>query len=678
MAETETIGLNLSGDFAAEAAAAARAAEQLAGGLDKLTEAEKKQQTAGADAGKAKQSISDQTAAHEAAAAKRSAADAQQMDKMAKGFAVVQAASGAAAKAVEGDWLSAATGILGMLGPEGAAAAAILGTMGAIKNAIAEVREKVWGLVSDYGKLGIASVFEETSQREAIVGALEGMGRSTAEANAAYEKIAKEAIDTGRSKQAIADEFRRLAGYGDKQAMELTKAIDSTAAAIGDEKAKGLLEKLAKAQAKGVNQESVEGLAEAGLKVDIVYRELAKQTGKSVDKVKADLKAGKITAEQYAEAVKAAASQQFGNAAEKSAGSLLGLVARIKLAVLELFAFDEATVKPVKDGLKAVLAEIQGGGGAEIKTELQALALDIGETFGLVTEGSTVKDFFHSVAGAVKQLRTEFDAMKPQIKEVIALLKQLASDGTLTNLAKGAAGAARAKLKEAKDATQSVSDQAGIFAKLKNAGLGDTAAGAGSWLGDKLAWVGRKTDVFGVLKPSEGAPKADAGSAMLPDLGDAAGNAKDSALPVGDALDLGMIEGILAGIPGIESAAGLAAARALAAAKQKLGVASPSEEFAKIGSYSSEGMAKGIAANESPARAAGAMAGNALGAAAGGAAGAGAAGSAGAGGGISITINLGAGATPAQASAVKAEIDKGLPGWLAMQRRAGRDAAEAA
>ncbi len=72
------------------------------------------------------------------------------------------------------------------------------------------------------------------------------------------------------------------------------------------------------------------------------------------------------------------------------------------------------------------------------------------------------------------------------------------------------------------------------------------------------------------------------------------------------------------------------------------------------------------------------MGSKALGAAGGAASGGAAGGGAPAGGGVYITLMLPPGATPADAAKMKAEIDKGLPGWLAMSRRAGRDGQEGA
>jgi hypothetical protein len=126
--------------------------------------------------------------------------------------------------------------------------------------------------------------------------------------------------------------------------------------------------------------------------------------------------------------------------------------------------------------------------------------------------------------------------------------------------------------------------------------------------------------------------------------------------------------------------------RALQAAKDALGIHSPSAEFGDAGDMSAEGYANKLEAHPGPAQAAAGMADKAIRAAndnaggmgAGAAAAAG--GAPGAGGGINITfspqIQLPPGSGAENAAAVKAALAAAYPEFLALARRAVREAQE--
>lgn len=660
MAETETVGLNLTGTFAAMAEADAAAADKLAGKLDKLN-------AAGAKAPKTRRGDVDATLKDQEKALKdreKALKDQQAaQDEWNDGLAKMNQSSmsqGHIALAVAGAAVSAASVVADKI-------------HAAVEEATAVI--KLLGL--NAGQF----VIEGTSAKESFLAVMEGMGKTEKQAAVLYKQIAAQAIATGRDKSAIASEFKRLAGAGYKAAEldALSRLLGDIEAAKGSEKANALLTKLEQVKAKGiVNEESVNGLAEAGISADAVYKRLAANLGKSVAQVKTDLKTGKVSVDQFTKAVQEAVSKQLGGVAAKQADSLLSLIARIKNAGMELFVFDEGSVSPLKGTLKGVLAMLTSGMGKQIKSGLEGVGKEVFEAiFGPLNE-ATAQDAGKAVVEALAEVKAAVSDVKPEIRELIQMLREMAKAGDLKLLVGYLKTMGSLKLGELKREAKGAEVKGGAFDEAKKVLKGEKPMGSPTGPG-----MGLSPEVTKLLG---GAANDNASAAvkdtLMPGLADTAAEMPEGGNLIGKGITDGMLGGIAEGSPEVEAAAAAMAERALERAKSVLGVHSPSEEFKEVGQFSDEGMAKGFGGGKSTAAAAG-MANDALGAAQAAAGGAGggsrsAGGGGGAGGGITINIVLGPGSGAAQGAAAKAEIDKGLPGWLAMQRRASRDAAEAA
>ncbi len=410
-----------------------------------------------------------------------------------------------------------------------------------------------------------------------------------------------------------------------------------------------------------VKSKDIDGLAKLGVDTKAVYAELAKEMGISVPAAMAKVKNGTADSAAVVKAIESVATKGFGGIADTLAGSTLALAARVKGDFMEMFSFDPAVMEPIKNALKSVAEVMEGPVGTALKGALQDVFKAVADLFGGINQGD-VEAFLKPIVADFKELAKGVNENAPGLKKFGAAVAAISGEaihwvavalGYAIEMAAGA-GVIFDKLSSAlgafDDASTSAQNSANAF-------------------GDSLGAL----SVDGVIDSIE---------SLGTTIEDAASSAFADAIGVGSSLVDGIVQGIEDGASAAITAASDMASKALAAAKAVLGVASPSQEFAEVGHFSTEGMAKGLAANDNATKAAGDMGSKALGAAAaasgggaaGGAGGAGAAG--GGGGGISITINIGAGVTPAAAAAVKAALAEELPKLEAMLRRVARDQAE--
>jgi hypothetical protein len=318
-----------------------------------------------------------------------------------------------------------------------------------------------------------------------------------------------------------------------------------------------------------------------------------------------------------------------------------------------LFAevFSSFDLKPLKDALKNIGDALEGPEGKAMKA----------------AAGEAGTAIIEAIAGPLKG------------SEGRARLQQFAAEFIATMRAiKGAAEAARPAIKALMDSIASGKafkdmDAAERAAQFKRKAIGGGASFAGAFGGEEDGGVAGK--VKGLI-PSGGGSPLDALQGM--DFGPMNDTMADKGAETGKALPDGMVEGINGGSGEAVAAAVAMAERVLLSVKARLGQHSPSTEFAEVGYFGGEGMAKGFASNDNASKAAAGMAGRAVDAARGaagapGAPGAGGAGGRGAGGGpITIILQIGAGASPATVAALAQQ----QPMIEAAVRRALRDALE--
>lgn len=669
--ELQTVSLNLDGNFASSASSSASAAESLASGLDKAAAAGSKLKvTDGNVASRLQQERAVQQAI--LAAQRNAAASSAAFDLRAHELRLVQIKSEAAvriaaakqaatatppkppkppaqAKAEAGigdsflhgllpgaDRLGTAAGIAGVAGGLVAAGAEKL------LDAALALAKGAADLAVSAGQLALA----QTSKREvqgAVLGKLGGD----------YEATVKMALKMGIDPDVAINDTKKLlnAKFAASEIPVLLriKAGMDMAGLDGD----ALLHKLEtiKLEPK-VKSSDIDKLGVKGLDTKAIYAELAKELGVTVPQAMAKVKAGAVDSEAVVKAIEAVAGTKFGPLADVLGNSLPGLLARVRGGLMELFSFDPAVLDPIKSALKSVAEVMNGPTGQALKTALQEVFSAVADLFGGINVGD------------VKAFLTPIIADFKEIAETVR-----ANSGGLKEFGKAAASISGDAIHVVAVALELV-----IYA----------AAGAGiifRSLVDTITAVDEALDALSL----------DSVSAKFSELGDSVEDAISGALA--DALGLGqnLVDGLVQGIEGGASAAIDAATKmatdALDAAKQALGVASPSQEFAEVGGYSAEGMAQGMEGHPGPAAAGKKMAQGALEAAqgaAGGSTGAGAAGAAAGGaggpggaGGSGVTVNITVAGGGGGGGAAK-EWQALLPVIEAAVRRIDRDRHEGA
>jgi hypothetical protein len=114
-----------------------------------------------------------------------------------------------------------------------------------------------------------------------------------------------------------------------------------------------------------IGTKDVEGLKKLGIDVNAVYAQLAKDTGQSMDVVKAKVKSGTLDSAQAIDAITKVAGGRFGPLADMLGGDVLGLFNKLRLGVKGFF--DGMDLGPIGGFLKSLLGALGGGAGSEVK-----------------------------------------------------------------------------------------------------------------------------------------------------------------------------------------------------------------------------------------------------------------------------------------------------------------------
>ncbi len=377
--------------------------------------------------------------------------------------------SGPAMQAAGGDLFGAATAAVGMMGPYGKAAAVVMTAAHTLVSAVYAAYEQVTDVITGLGQTGIGMVFAATSAKESLVGTIEALGRTHGTATKLYEQITKQAIDTGRSKEAIAGEFKRmiLAGFSNNQVGSITKMLGDVAAVKGEGKAGAIEKILTKIQAKGsMDKGTVTALERQHVTQKQLYDELAKVMHKKVADIPNLIKQGKIGAVDAENAITTVVSKSVAGAAEAQANTVTNLITRIKTAAEEMFTLDDKAMAPVKNFLQTVLKTIMGPEGQALKAAMGNLFGAIFDTaLGDINKGNVVGDTMHQITGGVTQAAAAVRSLKPEVRALLAMFRTAMHDGTISNLVKAARAAGAEKIREQKDTIRATKAKASLGAK---------------------------------------------------------------------------------------------------------------------------------------------------------------------------------------------------------------------
>lgn len=624
MADTElaTVGLNLDGSFEAQAEAQAEAADKLDEALEKLNTTAQKTKAPKIDLGA--QAVTKELEQQAQLEAKIATFDAQRVRNVAalearykamKDAALGKGPAPAPAGKPELEFKGlGGTSILGGAVALGGASALALKAGEMILSAAKELAVGAAELVKGAEELAIA----ETSKREvqsAIFGKLGGD----------YDVAVKLAAKMGIDEDKAVGDIKKLLGakFSATELPVLMRVALGIGAVAGEDKAHAYLEKLTKESLKGgkATEETIKGFAEAGVDLDRVYAKLAAKMGTSVAIVKAKLKSNQVDMKQALAAVNEAATEQFGDIADKMADSIPALLVRLKSDFRHMF--DDIDLEPLKDVLKNVAEVLEGPEGEELKGSLKELLDNLNHTLFDQFRGEEgkekLREFVREFASGMRDLASAVKDAKP----VVELLTDLGKDAIIGGI---------------------------LLLTYALRGTTEVVNALSDPLGTLIGWLRE----LGIIEDETGT-KAEA---------------------AGENLAAGFAEGIENGASNAISAAIKMARDAIDGATSELDVNSPSREFAWLGDMSAEGFAGAMNDNAGPAQAGANMAQSALGGAAGAAAGGAGGGAAGAGGApvqiiFAPQITLGGGGSDsAKMKAILAEL---YPDFVALVRRAQRE-----
>lgn len=417
-------------------------------------------------------------------------------------------------------------------------------------------------LISVKALASVASAGIEASDAKAR--ALAGLGVGGEATRAGVFKVAVELGLGPEETQDFMVRAKRLlsTGFARDQVPVVLKTVANFGVQAGDEKANALATQLEKIQSKGVfNAEAVTGLAEAGVRAELVYKKLAASTGLTIDQVKAKVKTGQLDVQAGIKGILDAANEQSG-----AAGALAANTVGAKMNGLKTLAgtlFEDVDTGPLKEVLGTVTELFGGPGGAELKSAVTELGGEIFKTLFGPFQGPDGKAKLESLLKTLTQMaRMGAAAMRdaaPYVKAFVDLLV-------------GIFGA---------DDKASASRDSGIVGKVRAI-----------------------SDAFYSLITFNPTGYLDALNRLI-DMDSLGETIRTGALDLGTALVDGFINGIVGGIPGAVAAAVAMVRGAVDGAKTEEKAHSPSEVTTKLGSFFGQGFTGGIVAHNDNAKAAG-------------------------------------------------------------------------
>lgn len=491
----------------------------------------------------------------------------------------------------------------GLLGAAGGGIPIVAGMAIALKIAteIKEVIKEVVHVAIELGSAAVKAAVEMTNFKSATLASFQHITGSRVESEKLFENAKAISRLTGEGPEHVVEQIQKLIsdGFSPKAANKILLAVANTSAVRGKEAGDKLANIFDTLKNKGsLDKGTVRQLAKVGIDTGTVYQILAEKTHKSLDQVKADLKAGRIDADLATAAITQAANKKFGGAAKNKADTdIFILLARAQHAVRALF--EDVDIGPIRGALKNAVSLLEGPGGKALKGAIGGtvgqLIHTIFDPFSGPGGAQRFQLFAHAVMEALAAVTAALKAAAPYVTKFVDIMASLGKVD-----AKGSSGLDKVvgSIKLLYYITKSFL-QLGVG---KVGGFGDIAKAFGQMMGgDKSKGANPVADkgILGGVLGALGGPSIGA---------DVAADQPSAFEPVGDQMDAGVIAGIEGGKSGVVNAARNMATAARDAANSALEIHSPSKVFARIGGFVAQGMAQGMNSDTSPAVASASMA----------------------------------------------------------------------
>lgn len=230
--------------------------------------------------------------------------------------------------------------------------------LGAMLNPVTLLTAAVLGLGAGFGYLLAKGVSMSLSARQAkddvedslslILDTQDAVESTYDGLSDIADKLGAPIKDTQKLAQSLV-----AAGVTSKDALlDATEAI-TTASKISDDAGSKIQNIIAKAGASGVFQINGKMLKSSGVTLQDYYASLSATTGKGVEELKQQLKAGKITADVGISALTAAVDKKLGGKAREKATGFDESITRIGNKVTQVF--ENVDIKPFEDALSRVV-----------------------------------------------------------------------------------------------------------------------------------------------------------------------------------------------------------------------------------------------------------------------------------------------------------------------------------
>lgn len=380
--------------------------------------------------------------------------------------------------------------------------------MAAYANLIRQIVSAVASLTVKGAELAItSSEFRENTQKS-----FEFLLNDAKAARELYEEAMDVADKVGLEKEAVVGKLKALlvSGFDKDDALRAVEAAGNLAQVRDEATAQRLLELFTKTKAKGVfTDESLQALAELGVRRADVLAELAKATGKSVQTIEQELKAKQIDAMEGIRAIENVINNRFPEAGDKAGKTFARVLGDVKGNFERLF--DDVDLGPVKEFLGNLVDAMKGPAGKELKGS-------ISEFFGAL---------FHTIFGPFKGEEGK-QRLEHLLKQVTNMLKMMTD--VVTKLAPLFELLAR------------------LIGQTNAEADGDSGRPFGKWDGIATMF----TSIAGAAERMRNAIAFDMGP--LDKLGGLATAANDNGKNLGNSMIAGMVAAITSGASSVASA----------------------------------------------------------------------------------------------------------------------------
>lgn len=400
--------------------------------------------------------------------------------------------------------------------------------------------------------------------RERMAFGFKTLSKGASDGTAELKKMRDLSLEFGTNFEETTQQMMRLRkmGFAMSDAEELFRSMQDlkTVGATADEIGRALLA-ITQIKATGTLQgDELMQLSEAGVDLEKIYGQLAKQMGKTVPEIKKLKEAGKIDADSALTAIKAALAETTGAkfAGEKGKefadNTVTGMVNRLKAMPGVLFDTLAEKVGPEFMALRPILDDVVSA----LKSE---------EAAAVVNEiAAGVRAIFRGVVAAWPVVKELVSGFSEGFGDSWKMLKEVAS-----GVMKAFGGENGASMKDFM-----------VTARALGIALGHVV-GLMLFMGGIAVTV--VTGITSIVAAVTG---------LIHRFGELTGNIGMKARELGTAIVNGIVNGITGGAESVISSLRNLATRALGAAKSALGVHSPSKEFEWIGQMVGEGFAGGV------------------------------------------------------------------------------------